>query len=212
MSDTKQADLTLYHAPRTRSIRVKWLLEELGMPYKVEEVQFKTRPAGDEAYAKINPLRKVPALTDGDTIVCESVAILEYILGRYASDSALAVKPDEEEYGRYLNWLHYGEAGMIMPVSMLLGHTALLPEEQRSPQIAAWAKGDTDKVVKALAEAGIGSREYIAADRFTAADISVIYMLFLLKLIGQLEDAPQAVKDYFDRMTAREGWKLATAS
>ncbi|MBR9825017.1 MAG: glutathione S-transferase family protein [Alphaproteobacteria bacterium] len=211
MADIANAELKLYHAPRTRSIRVKWLLEEIGLPYSVEDVQFKTRPAGDEAYAKINPLRKVPALTDGDTVVCESLAIMQYILGRYAPDSSLNVRPDEADYGRFLNWLHFGEAGMLMPVSLLMGHTVLLPEDKRSPEMAAWSKVETDKVIAALAEAGIEDREFIAADRFTAADISVVYMLFLLKLIGQFDDLPESVKSYFKRMTERDGWKTATA-
>lgn len=211
MADIANAELKLYHAPRTRSIRVKWLLEEIGLPYSVEDVQFKTRPAGDEAYAKINPLRKVPALTDGETVVCESLAIMQYILGRYAPESALNVRPDEADYGRFLNWLHFGEAGMLMPVSLLMGHTVLLPEDKRSPEMAAWSKVETDKVIAALAEAGIEDREFIAADRFTAADISVVYMLFLLKLIGQFDDLPESVKSYFKRMTERDGWKTATA-
>lgn len=210
MVDNAKPDLVLYHAPRTRSIRVKWLLEEMGLPYRVEDVKFDTRPPGDEAYARINPLRKIPALQDGDTVVCDSIAIMEYILNRYGP-SALAVTPDEAEYGRYLNWLHFGEAGMLMPVSMLLGHTVLLPEEHRNAGVAAWAKAETDKTLKVLSETGIEDREFIVADRLTAADISVMYMLFLLKLMGQLKHAPENVQAYFARLTERDGWKTATA-
>jgi len=206
-----KTDLCLYHAPRTRSVRIRWLLEEMGLPYRLETVQFATRPAGDEAYARINPQRKVPALQDGDTIVCESVAIMEYLLGKYGP-SPLAVTPDEADYGRYLQWLHFGEAGMMMPVSLLLGHTALLPEDQRDPKMAAWSKVETDKLLKVLGEHAIGDREFIAANRFTAADISVVYMCYLLRMIRQFNDAPDNLKDYFKRMTSRESWGEAAAT
>jgi glutathione S-transferase len=209
ISMTGSPDFTLYHAPRTRSIRVRWLLEEMGLPYKLEPVQFAQRPAGDEAYAEIHPLRKVPAFTDGDTVVLESLATLQYILGRYGP-SPLEIRPDEPDYGRYLQWLHFGEAGMIMPVSLLLAHTALLPEDKRDPAMVAWARAETDKLIDCLSSHAIGEREFIAGDRFTAADISVGYMFYLLKIIRQFGDAPDNLKAYFKNLTQRESWVLAS--
>ena len=128
-------DLTLYHAPRTRSIRVRWLLEEMGLPYRIKPVQFSQRPAGDEAYADIHPLRKVPALTDGDTKTFESLAIMQYLMGRYGP-TPCDVPAHDPAYGDYLKWLHFGESGMLMPVSLLLAHTTLLPEDRRDANLA----------------------------------------------------------------------------
>lgn len=142
-----QSYLRLYHAPRTRSLRVRWLLEEMKLPYTLESVAFAQRPAGDEAYADIHPLRKVPALADKGRVMFESVAIMQYIMGRYGPTD-LDVKPDEADYDLFLQWLHFGESGMIMPVTLLLAHTVLLPEKARSDVIARSAKADT---VKALA-------------------------------------------------------------
>lgn len=207
---SRTPEFTLYHAPRTRSIRVRWLLEEMGLPYKISHVQFASRPAGDETYAEINPLRKVPSFTDGDTTVLESLAIMQYVLGRYGP-SPLEVTPDEADYGRYLQWLHFGESGMMMPVSMLLAHTALLPEQHRDANMAAWAKAETDKLLTCLGEHAVGDREFIAADRFTAADISIAYMCFLLKIIRQFGSAPDNLKAYFKGLTQRETWKIASA-
>jgi glutathione S-transferase len=165
-------DLVLYHAPQTRSIRVRWALEEMGLDYRIEPVQFKSRPAGDEAFAKISPLRKLPAFRDGAMTMTESNAILQYLLGKYGP-SDLEVKPDEADYGRYLQFLHFGEGGMTMPVSLLLAHTALLPEDQRNPALAKWAKIETGKLLDYLADHGLDGRDWLAAGRFTAADISV---------------------------------------
>ena len=209
MVDT--SPLRLYHAPRTRSVRVRWLLEEMGLQYSLETVAFTKRPAGDERYGEIHPLRKVPALEDNGRVMFESVAILQYLMGRYGP-TELDVRPDETDYDLYLQWLHFGESGMIMPVSLLLAHTMLLPEKVRNPGIAASARADTTKALIMLAEHGLKDRDYLAGDRFTAADISVGYMLFLLKIIKQFDDAPEAVKDYFARITARPSWAIASAT
>tara|TARA_R110000868_G_scaffold229089_2_gene482070 strand:- start:26780 stop:27466 length:687 start_codon:yes stop_codon:yes gene_type:complete len=206
---TRKPDLTLYHAPRTRSIRVRWLLEEMGLPYTLNTVQFATRPAGDESYALIHPLRKVPALKDGDEIVLDSIAIMQYLLGRYGP-SPLDVAPDEAEYGRFLHWLHFGESGMIMPVSLLLAHTQLLPEDKRDPNLAQWARHETGKALEFASAHGLGNREFFAGDRFTAADISMGYMFYLLKLIRGFSEAPENLKSYFARLTARPGWVIAS--
>jgi glutathione S-transferase len=207
---SRSPDFTLYHAPRTRSIRVRWLLEEMGLPYRIEPVQFTQRPVGDENYALIHPLRKVPAFTDGDATVLDSLAILQYVLGRYGP-SELEVTPDEPDYGRYLQWLHFGESGMLMPVSLLMAHTVLLPEASRDPKMAAWARAETDKLIVCLSDHAIGEREFIAADRFTAADISIAYMFYLLKIIRQFGDAPDNLKAYFKSLTERSTWVKASA-
>ena len=203
-------DLVLYHAPQPRSIRIRWALEEMGLDYRIEPVQFKSRPAGDEAFAKISPLRKLPAFRDGAMTMTESNAILQYLLGKYGP-SDLEVKPDEADYGRYLQFLHFGEGGMTMPVSLLLAHTALLPEDQRNPALAKWAKIETGKLLDYLADHGLDGRDWLAAGRFTAADISVVYMLYLLKIIRQFDAAPEILKVYFARATGRDAWKKASA-
>ena len=208
MTDT--TGLRLYHAPRTRSVRVRWLLEEMGLPYDVVPVQFDTRPAGDESYARVHPLRKVPALEDKGEHIYESIAILQYLMGRYGPTD-LDVRPDEADYGRFLQWLHFGEAGVLMPVQLLLAHTMLLPEKARDPRMAAWAKSETLHLLAFAAEHGLGERDFFAAGRFTAADISITYMLFLMKLMHQFDALPDNLKAYFARMTGRDSWAVATA-
>jgi glutathione S-transferase len=207
---TRRSDLILFHAPRTRSVRVRWLFEEMGLSHRLEPVQFAKRPAGDAEYERIHPLRKIPALKDGDTIVLESVAIMQYVLGRYGP-SSLEVTPDEVDYGHYLQMLHFGESGMVMPISLLLAHTTLLPEDKRDPVLAGWAKAEMDKALGYLSRTGLGDKNYLAADRFTAADISVCYMFYLLKIIRQFDSAPQNLKSYFKRLIQRPGWIAASA-
>lgn len=202
-------DFVLYHAPMTRSIRPRWALEEMGLPYRLEMVEFTRGDVGGPAYRAINPLQKVPALTDGDRVILESVAIVEYLITQYGP-TPLKVEPSEPDFPRYLEWIHYAEGSMSMSVNLLLAHTVLLPEKQRNPHLAQWARIEVDKHLAHLAARGLEGRDWLAADRFTAADIALGYMLYLLKLMGQLDEAPEAVKAYWTRLTAMDSWKTAS--
>lgn len=204
------SSLILFHAPMTRSIRARWAMEEMGLDYRLERVAFDRGNVGGEEFRKIHPLQKIPALKDGETVVLESVAIVEYLINRYGP-TPLRVDPSEPDYPRYLEWLHYAEGSMGMPVSLLLAHTTLLPEAQRNAGIAKWAKMEVDKHLQLIATRGLEGREFLASDRFTAADISVGYLLYLLKIIRQLKDAPAPVLAYWERLTAMESWQKASA-
>ncbi len=187
-------DITLFHAPMTRSIRPRWMLEEMGLAYTLERVSFDRGDVGGEEYRRINPLQKIPAMKDGEVVMLESLAMVQYLASRYGP-TPLAVAPEEPDYPRYLEWLFYGEATMSMGVNLVLAHVALLPEAQRNPAILKWAREQVDKQLGCIAERGLDDgREWLAAGRFTAADISVGYMLYLLKLVRQFDGAPEAVQ------------------
>ncbi len=196
--------LTVYHSPKMRSLRIVWQLEEMG----ITDYELKLIPRADVyTYAKtpeylaINPLAKFPSITDGDLTMVESTAIQEYLLDKYGPKD-LAPERGTAAYGTFLQWLHFGEAGMNIYVIMLMAHTVLLPEEQRSKGMAIWAKGETQKCLNFLSDHLEGS-EWICGEQFTAADISIGYMIYLLKIINQLDDAPEAVQAYWDRLKER---------
>lgn len=209
---TDAPNLTLYHGPMSRSIRARWCLEEMGLPYTLERPEFTHGNVGGEAYKDVNPLQKIPALKDGDEVLLESVAICEYLTHRYGPTD-LVVQPEEADFGRYLEWLHFGEATMSMPVNLILAHTLLLPEDRRNPALAAWARQTVDKQLKVIAERGLedGKRIFFAGERLTLADMSLMYMLFLLKITKQFDGAPQVVTDYFNRIREIDSWKRASA-
>jgi len=206
--------LTLYHAPLTRSARVLWLLEEMGLPYELKvipQAEFRAYSQRDD-YKKISPLGKWPVLLDDGEPLLESTAIMEYLLDRYGEDcpkKTLHPPHKSIEYGRYLQWLHFGEAGLTTSISMLLGHTLLLPEKFRSPKMVEWAKTESTKSMTFIGDA-LGEKEYML-DTFTAADISVGYMLFLHRLIGQFDLLPQNVKKYWQRLKQRPAWQKLSA-
>ncbi len=208
--------LTLYHAPMSRSVRVRWCLEEMGLPHHLERlgaITPETRgDVGGADYRAVHPLQKVPALKDGETVILESLAMLEYLAAKHGP-TPLALSPDEADYGRYLEWLHFGEATMAMSVNLTLAHSTLLPEAHRSAGMLKWARSEVDKQLKLLAERGLedGARSFLAGDRLTLADMSLGYMLFLLKIVKQFDGAPEPVRRYFDRLREIESWKRASA-
>lgn len=203
-------ELVLYHAPRTRSVRVRWLLEEMRVPYTLEPVAFDRRPAGDENYALIHPLRKIPALRHGSMTMIESTAMVQYILARFGP-SSLAPDSESDDYGPFLQWIHFSEASMSMPVNLLLAHTAILPEAHRNPGLAHWAEQETLKLLEFIGEHGLKGEEYLVGNTFSAADICIGYMFLLLKLTRKFDMAPPAVKAYFERLSSRDAWIVASS-
>ena len=208
-------DFTLYHAPQSRSVRPRWCLEEMGLPYQIERLSVMGANRGNvggDAYKAINPLQKVPAFTDGDTVILESLAICEYVANRYGP-TPLVVEVDEPDYARYLEWLHFGEATMSMSVNLMLAHVVFLPQEHRNPSTAKWALDMVGGQLSLLAERGLdgGQRDFLAGGRLTLADMSLGYMLFLLKITKQFHVAPAVVGSYFDRLRSTDSWARATA-
>lgn len=201
--------LTLYHSQQSRSIRPRWLLEEMGVPYQLERPEFRLGGTGGEAYRALYPLQKLPLLKDGDLVMSESTAMLEYIAARYGP-TPLAATPQDEDYGPFLQWLHFGEATTAPAVNMLIGHALLLPEKHRSPTLLAWADKELAKQFAFIAQ-GLGEKDYLLARGFSAADISVAYPIFLTKLLKRFDAVPPTIKAYWERLSSRPAWRTATA-
>ncbi len=198
--------ITLYHCAGARSFRPLWTLEKLRLPYDLKMLPFPPRALAKE-YLGLNPLGTIPLLLDGDTRMTESAAIVQFLVTRYGP-TPLAVGVEEPDYGAYLNWLHFGEATLTFPQTLVLRYTELEPEERRNPQVVAdyakWFFGRLRAV-----EAAVANREMLCAERFTAADISVGYALLLAQQIGLSRDFGPAAAAYWQRLQARDGFRRA---
>jgi glutathione S-transferase len=201
--------ITLYHCAAARSFRPLWTLEELGLPYELKMLPFPPRVLAKE-YLGLNPLSTIPLLVDGDTRMTESAAIAQYLVTRYAP-TPLVVGTEEPDFGAFLNWLHFGEATLTFPQTLVLRYTQLEPEERRNPQVAAdyskWFFGR----LRGL-EAAVANSDTVCAGRFTAADISVGYALLLARDIGLSENFTPGVAAYWQRLQARDGFRRAVAA
>lgn len=198
--------ITLYHCRDARSFRPLWALEELDLDYDLKLLPFPPRFHARE-FLEENPLGTIPLLVDGDTRMTESAAMIEYLSMRHGQ-GRLSVRPDEPGYGAYLNGLHFGEATLTFPQTLVLRYSRLEPVERRNPQVAAdYAKWFLARL-KGL-DLILKDHDYVAADRFTGADISVAYALLLATSLGLSGDFPPAVAAYWERMRAREGFQRA---
>ncbi|AKJ69578.1 glutathione S-transferase [Pandoraea thiooxydans] len=198
--------ITLFHCVSARSFRPLWMLEELGLPYELRMLPFPPR-ARERSYLDVNPLGTVPLLLDGATRMTESSAICQYLAARYTPNT-LQVEADEPDFGSYLNFLHFGEATLTFPQTLVLRYTHFEPEERRMPQVAAdyqkWFLARLRSLQTLLAE-----QDYLCAGRFTAADVSVGYALLLAEHLGLASHFTPAVAAYWSRLRQREGFARA---
>jgi len=198
--------ITLWHCRDARSFRPLWALEELEIPYDLKLLPFPPRFHA-RAYLDENPLGTIPLLVDGATRMTESAAMIEYLSMRHG-DGALSVRPEEADYGAYLNGLVQGEATLTFPQTLVLRYARLEPEERRQPQVAEDYARWFHARLKGL-EAILETSDYVAADRFTGADISVAYALLLARAPKLDEGFSPAVAEYWSRMSARPAFARA---
>jgi len=201
--------ITLHHCVSARSFRPLWMLEEIGVPYELVMHAFPPR-VRDETFLEINPLGTVPAMFDGNVAMTESAAICHYLASRY-SEAGLDVTPDDPAYGDYLNFLHFGEATLTFPQTLVLRYGRFEPEERRLPQVVEDYSRWFLSRLRTL-EPHLEREAFICAGRLTAADVSVGYALLLASVIGLEERFKPAVAAYWQRLQAREGYQRAMAA
>ena len=160
--------LKLHFAPNSRAGRIVWLLEELELPYAINNMAFHPNDLKSDEHRQRHPLGRVPVLDDGDIRIFESGAIVEYILERH-KNGGLKPAVEADTYPAYLQWFHYCEGMVMPPVNTIVVHTLLLPEERRDEAVLAQARKLLTRSL-AIVNDGMGDKEYLAGD-FSAADI-----------------------------------------
>jgi glutathione S-transferase len=196
--------IELWHCPDTRSFRVLWALEELGLPYELHLLPFPPRERAPE-YLKVNPLGTIPAFRDGETFMTESAAIVQYLAARHQPNQLL-VSEQDSAYGAWLNWLHFGEATLTFPQTLVLRYRKFQPgrADAVADDYARWFMSRLRQVDRALVQS-----EWLCAKRFTAADISVGYALLLADYLRLSERFTQPVADYWARLRVRPAFLAA---
>jgi len=205
--------LTIYHLETSRSDRLIWLLEELGLDFTVQTFARdpKTQRAPAEMKA-LHPLAKAPMLGDGERIVIESGAIFEYVLARYGDQPGrpnLAPKPTDPDWPEYIQWLHFAEGSAMLP--MLLDHfeKAGLCGPVGSSPMAAMARSELDRLFAAL-EGILAKQEWMAGPRFTAADCMMGWYIEMIEHRGEIGPYP-ALQRYVAKIRARPAHQRAMA-
>jgi len=197
--------IVIHHLNNSRSQRVLWLLEELGIAYRIEKYRrdSKTNLAPPELRA-IHPLGKSPVMQDGDLILPESGAIMEYLIERYG-EGRLAPQVGTPEHVRYLYWMHFAEGTLMLHlVSRLyltrVGEAAKAMQERVETMIS----NELD-----LVEDELGRSPHLAGENFSAADIQMGFPLEFAAHGGLVRDRHAKLREYLARMQARPAYRRA---
>jgi len=198
--------LKLYGAPRTRAVRVTWLLAELGIDYELELVRFK--PTGSEFFIQDTPTGKIPTLVDGATVICESGAIVEYILERYG-EGRLRPPPGSGAGAEFLQWFHFAEASAFAPIGNVVWLTRYRQDADQHRELVADAIERARRTLQFVADR-LPAGGYLAGPEFSAADIMMGFTLLAATELGMLEGFT-GLETYLQRLTQREGFRIGLA-
>ena len=199
--------LTIHHLGKSQSERIVWLCEELGLPFTLQHY---TRDAvtmlSPPALKALHPLGAAPVIVDGDLVLAESGAIVDYILAKYG-DGRLVLGPYHPDFAQYLYWLHFAN-GNLQPTlgrNMVLRRLNLAAD---NPTLLA-TRGRLDLVLN-LVEARLGQADYLAGPAFTAADIMTVFSLTTMRIFFPFDLAPYPhVRAYLRRIGDRAAYRSA---
>ena len=211
--------IIVHHLNNSRSQRILWLLEELGLDYEIKKYQRdpKTMLAPPELRA-VHPLGKSPVIGDGDTVVAESGAIIEYLTERYGKGRFVPPAGSPEKL-RYTYFLHYAEGSAMTPLLMKL----VFDRVESSPMpffVKPIARGIAQKVKSSYVlpqivqhlkylEGELANRDWFAGSEFTAADIQLSFVLEAAGARGGLDEKYPKLNGFLKRIHARPAYQRA---
>ena len=199
--------LTIHHLSTSQSERILWLCEELGVPYEMKrhERDAVTRLSPPELRA-LHPMGTAPVITEGNLVLGESGAIVEYIIGKHGG-GRLARAPADADYAQYLYWFHFANATFqpLMGRNMLL-HRLALPAD--NPVLVS-TRARLERALDML-ESRLGSVDYLVGKELTAADIMLVFSLTTMRIFYPLDLAPYPnIRSYLSRIGGREAYRRA---
>lgn len=208
--------IIVHHLNNSRSQRVLWLLEELGLEYEIR--RYERNPAtmlAPPELKQVHPLGKSPVITDGPLTLAESGAIIEYVVGRYGG-GRLAPAPGTPEHVRYLYWLHYAEGSMMPPLLMRLVFSRLangpMPFFVR-PIARKIAQKANDTFIEPqlklhldYLEGELSKAEWFAGTDFSAADIQMSFPLEAARQRAGLDESRPRLMSFLQRIHARPAY------
>ncbi|HMB59114.1 MAG TPA: glutathione S-transferase [Xanthomonadales bacterium] len=211
--------LTLHHLENSRSQRILWLLEELGLEYKVKKYKRdKVTQLAPPELVKVHPLGKSPVVTDGELTVAESGAIIEYLLGNYGNGTLVPAEGTRERLA-YTYWMHYAE-GSLMPFMVL---SLIMNKIETAPMpffIRPVAKGIAGKVKSGyldtnvqrnleFLESTLENSSWFCGEEFTAADIQMSFPLEAAEVRASLDSNYPQLAGYLTRIRQRPAYQAA---
>jgi glutathione S-transferase len=201
--------LTIYHAPRSRSMRVVWLAEELGIPYRLRTLEMFSPAMQAPEYLAIHPLGKVPAIDDDGFVLWETTAILAYLIGRHG-DGSLLPQRETREGALALQWMEFGENPLTVIFGEVAAHAGPMPEARRIPALVTRGRAIAPSLV-AVVERALADKPYILGERFSAADIMLGFGLGIARHLQFVNEATPRTLAYCERLAARPAQQRAAS-
>ena len=198
--------LKVHFAPNSRAGRIIWLLEELELPYEVNNMAFHPKDLKSDEHRKRHPLGRIPVLDDGDIRIYESGAIVEYVLERH-KNGGLKPSVEDKNYPEFLQWFHYCEGMVMPPINTIVVQTILLPPDRRDETVLGQAQRLLTKSLAPVDEA-LEGKEYLIGN-FSAADIMLGHACFMSNRMGCVPDEMPNLKNYVENITNRPAFKIA---
>jgi glutathione S-transferase len=200
--------MDIYGAPNSRSTRVLWCAEELGLEYNFKKVDFSAGENKSDAYLAINPAGKTPAIVDGDFVLSESAAILEFLAQEHGKGQ---IKPNDQSDNREkalcTKWCSFALCELEQPLWTMAKHSFIYPEDMRQDGILPVCQSEFQNAIFVLSQE-LGDKEYILGDTFSVADILISHTL-AWALSFQQDISHTNLMDYVQRCTARPALKRA---
>ncbi|MEN8158609.1 MAG: glutathione S-transferase [Myxococcota bacterium] len=200
--------ITVYHLNESRSQRVLWLLEELDLPYEIVRFERDATRRAPPELAEVHPLGKAPVIRDGELLLAESGAIVEYLVERHGG-GRLAPRPETDAHAAYLHWLHFAEGTAMLPLLFDLFLTIGLIPGGKEGALGDFVKQEVARQLDYV-DAELGDREHLLG-AFTAADVMMGFPLELADRQGHLAEHPR-LRAYVERLRARSAFARAAAA
>lgn len=202
--------ITIYHLENSRSERMIWLMEELGLPYDLQRFPRDPSMMASAAYRALHPLGKSPIIRDGDTVMIESGAIVEYIVNRHGG-GRLGVPVDSPDYARYLQWMHFAEGSAMTQFLVHLFMGGFVPGIDQNLPFVQNVKDRSAHLLKFL-EGELAGRPYFVGQEFTAADIMMMYCFGMVRGFMRVDLAQYPnIAAYVARIEERPAYRKAMA-
>ena len=202
--------LTLYHSPTTRSFRIKWLLEELAVPYRQHTYDFYNMERHDPEYRKINSIGSFPSIEDDGLVLTESGSIIKYVLRRYGGGQFIPKQGSREE-ALVDEWMYWSEGLFAVHQRIFWDHCAPSPGCIIDPIPSVGEEGRRQAIKYAgMLERVLGDQGFVVGNDLTGADFMLCFPLYLANLYGWFAEMPR-IGAYIERFSTRPAFQSAIA-
>ena len=198
---------TIYHLDTSRSERIVWLMEELGLPYALERFDRMPNILAPEELQRVHKLGRAPVIRDDDTVLAQSGATVEYIVARHGG-GRLGVAPSDPAFAQYLYWLHYAEGSLLLQLLREWTLERFLPDADAAPGLARVRAATRQHL--GFVDGHLAGSAYFAGPEFTAADVMRVFPSTTLLRFRKVDlELYPALREYLGRIEERPAYRRA---